>query len=103
MQRALPDPSTACNPRGSRSPVLSRSTVHPPPPGCETGPRSSARAVRLALFDLDNTLLDGDSDLLWSELLAGDGALDAEPVRRWHADYHAGTLDIERFLRFQLE
>jgi HAD superfamily hydrolase (TIGR01490 family) len=74
-------------------------------------PGTRARAARtthngrmdLALFDLDNTLLDGDSDLLWSELLAEEGALDVEPVRRWHADYHAGTLDIDAFLRFQLE
>ena len=58
--------------------------------------------VKLCLFDLDNTLIDGDSDLLWSELLARDGALDVEPVRRWHLDYHRGTLDIEAFLAVQL-
>jgi HAD superfamily hydrolase (TIGR01490 family) len=59
--------------------------------------------VQLALFDLDNTLLDGDSDLEWGELLAADGAADLERMRAFHADYHAGTLDIDLFLRFQLE
>ena len=57
----------------------------------------------LALFDLDNTLLDGDSDLEWGELLAESGAMDVERTRAFHADYHAGTLDIDAFLRFQLE
>jgi HAD superfamily hydrolase (TIGR01490 family) len=59
--------------------------------------------MHLALFDLDNTLLDGDSDLEWSELLASDGAMDRELARSFHAQYHAGTLDINAFLRFQLE
>ncbi len=59
-------------------------------------------ALRLALFDLDRTLLDGDSDLLWSELLAESGAIDVERVRGFHREYHAGTLDIDAFLRFQL-
>jgi len=59
--------------------------------------------MRLALFDLDNTLLDADSDLEWSELLAADGAMDRELARASHAQYHAGTLDIDAFLRFQLE
>lgn len=58
--------------------------------------------MRLALFDLDNTLLSADSDLEWSELLAEDGAMDVEEVRQFHREYHAGTLDIERFYRVQL-
>lgn len=59
--------------------------------------------MRLALFDLDNTLLQGDSDLLWGELLARSGAMDVERTRAYHVQYHAGTLDIDEFLRFQLE
>ncbi len=59
--------------------------------------------MQLALFDLDNTLLDGDSDLEWGELLAAEGAADLERTRAFHAEYHAGTLDIDVFLRFQLE
>lgn len=59
-------------------------------------------ALRLALFDLDRTLLDGDSDLLWSEVLGARGVLDVERVRAFHREYHAGTLDIDAFLDFQL-
>lgn len=59
--------------------------------------------MRLALFDLDNTLLQGDSDLLWGELLARSGAMDVERTRQYHVQYHEGTLDIDEFLRFQLE
>lgn len=58
--------------------------------------------LRLALFDLDRTLLDGDSDLLWSEVLGAHGVLDVERVRAFHRDYHDGTLDIDAFLDFQL-
>jgi HAD superfamily hydrolase (TIGR01490 family) len=63
----------------------------------------ASTAMRLALFDLDNTLLAGDSDLLWGELLADAGAMDVERARRFHEDYHAGTLDIDAFFEFQLE
>jgi HAD superfamily hydrolase (TIGR01490 family) len=59
--------------------------------------------MRLALFDLDNTLLDGDSDIEWSELLARDGAMDAARTRAFHVEYNRGTLDIDAFLSFQLE
>lgn len=59
--------------------------------------------LHLALFDLDNTLLDGDSDLEWGELLAESGAMDVERMRAYHDDYHAGSLDIDAFLHFQLE
>lgn len=59
--------------------------------------------MRLALFDLDNTLLDGDSDVEWSELLARHGAMDAARTRAFHREYEEGTLDIDEFLRFQLE
>jgi HAD superfamily hydrolase (TIGR01490 family) len=58
--------------------------------------------VQLALFDLDNTLLDGDSDIEWSELLARFGAMDVARTRAYHRHYDAGTLDIDEFLRFQL-
>lgn len=34
--------------------------------------------MRLALFDLDGTLLSGDSDVLWCEFLIAEGVLDAE-------------------------
>ncbi len=63
--------------------------------------------MRLAIFDLDNTLLCGDSDHLWGQFLADKGLVDGEHYRRENdrflADYEAGTLDIHAFLRFSLQ
>jgi HAD superfamily hydrolase (TIGR01490 family) len=60
--------------------------------------------MRLALFDLDNTLLAGDSDHAWGRFLAEVGAVDAETYTRandaFYAQYLAGTLDIYEFCRF---
>lgn len=62
--------------------------------------------MRLAIFDLDNTLLAGDSDHLWGEFLADRGLVDGDHYRRendrYIEAYHAGTLDIHEFLRFSL-
>ena len=62
--------------------------------------------VDLALFDLDHTLLDGDSDSLWGRYLVHQGVLDGEEYRRMSAKYHAayvsGELDIHEFLAFGL-
>ncbi|HVS56202.1 MAG TPA: HAD family hydrolase [Casimicrobiaceae bacterium] len=61
---------------------------------------------RLTLFDLDNTLIAGDSDYGWAQFLIEAGVLDAEAYERrnagFFADYQAGTLDIHAFLEFQL-
>jgi len=61
---------------------------------------------RLTLFDLDNTLLGGDSDYGWAQFLIEQGAVDAEDYERrnaeFFADYKAGRLDIHAFLEFQL-
>jgi HAD superfamily hydrolase (TIGR01490 family) len=61
---------------------------------------------RLTLFDLDNTLLDGDSDYTWAQFLIGLGILDGADYERrndaYYADYLAGRLDIVDFLDFQL-
>jgi len=63
--------------------------------------------VALALFDLDNTLLGGDSDYLWGRFLVEEGLVDGERYerenQRFYAQYHAGTLDIHEFLRFALQ
>ena len=59
--------------------------------------------MRLALFDLDDTLFDGDTDIAWSDMLAEEGVQDAARTRAYHEQYHAGTLDIEEFFAFQLE
>jgi HAD superfamily hydrolase (TIGR01490 family) len=63
--------------------------------------------VNLALFDLDNTLLNGDSDFEWSQFLIRIGVLDRELFEAKNLDfyehYKAGTLDIQEFLDFQLK
>ncbi|MCX7626967.1 MAG: HAD-IB family hydrolase [Methylophilaceae bacterium] len=63
--------------------------------------------MRLALFDLDNTLLAGDSDFEWGQFLISQGVLDRElhsaQNLRFYEDYKAGTLDIHAFLEFQLK
>lgn len=60
----------------------------------------------LALFDLDNTLLNGDSDFEWAQFLISKGVVDPEiqaaKNAQFYADYKAGTLDIHAFLDFQL-
>jgi HAD superfamily hydrolase (TIGR01490 family) len=62
--------------------------------------------AELALFDLDNTLLDGDSDYEWAQFLIEQGVLERavyEAKNQWFYDqYKAGTLDIFEFLDFQL-
>lgn len=62
--------------------------------------------MTLALFDLDHTLIGGDSDVLWGEFLGQRGHVDADQHARaqekYFADYRAGRLDIHEFLRFQL-
>jgi HAD superfamily hydrolase (TIGR01490 family) len=63
--------------------------------------------VNLALFDLDNTLLQGDSDFEWSQFLIEQGVLDRELFEAknlaFYEQYKDGTLDIEEFLDFQLK
>jgi HAD superfamily hydrolase (TIGR01490 family) len=63
--------------------------------------------VNLALFDLDNTLLNGDSDFEWSQFLIRIGVLDRELFEAknlaFYEHYKAGTLDIHEFLDFQLK
>jgi HAD superfamily hydrolase (TIGR01490 family) len=62
---------------------------------------------RLVLFDLDNTLLAGDSDFEWAQFLIECGVLDREVYearnQSFYDQYKAGTLDIHEFLDFQLK
>ena len=62
--------------------------------------------MNLALFDLDNTLLAGDSDFEWAQFLISKGAVDRELQEakniQFYEQYKAGTLDIYEFLGFQL-
>ncbi len=61
----------------------------------------------LVLFDLDNTLLAGDSDFEWAQFLITKGVLDREVYearnQAFYDQYKAGTLDIFEFLDFQLK
>ena len=63
--------------------------------------------MNLALFDLDNTLLAGDSDFEWAQFLIEQGVLDREVYearnQEFYDQYKAGTLDIHAFLDFQLK
>ncbi|WP_412480943.1 HAD family hydrolase [Azonexus sp. IMCC34839] len=62
--------------------------------------------MNLALFDLDNTLLAGDSDFEWAQFLISKGVVDREIQEakniEFYEHYKAGTLDIYEFLNFQL-
>ncbi len=62
--------------------------------------------MALAIFDLDNTLLAGDSDYLWGLFLAEQGIVDQEYYERenerFYREYKEGRLDIQEFMRFSL-
>ena len=63
--------------------------------------------MKLAIFDLDNTLLAGDSDYLWGQFLIEKGLVDGNWYRqendRYYRQYSEGTLDILEFLAFALQ
>lgn len=63
--------------------------------------------MRLAIFDLDHTLLADDSDYLWGQFLVEQGLVDGSRYtrenRRFFDEYKAGRLDIHEFARFSLE
>lgn len=60
--------------------------------------------MALAIFDLDNTLLGGDSDFLWGRYLCENGIVDEDAYRRanehYYQQYLEGSLDIFEFLSF---
>jgi HAD superfamily hydrolase (TIGR01490 family) len=62
--------------------------------------------MKLVLFDLDNTLLAGDSDYEWGQFLIDTGVLDRGDYearnKGFYDQYKAGTLDIMEFLSFAL-
>jgi HAD superfamily hydrolase (TIGR01490 family) len=63
--------------------------------------------MRLAIFDLDHTLLAGDSDFLWGQFLCQRGIVDPEHYARenlrFYREYQAGTLDIHAFCAFSFQ
>ena len=73
---------------------------------CRNGEDVATKRTKAAFFDLDNTLLAGDSDYLWGEHLASLGVVQAALHRRRNREfmraYEQGTLDVEEFLAFQL-
>lgn len=62
--------------------------------------------MTLAIFDLDNTLIGGDSDYLWGCFVCEQGLVDGDEFaarnEQFYADYQAGKLDIRAYLRFAL-
>jgi HAD superfamily hydrolase (TIGR01490 family) len=67
---------------------------------------SAKLIVKLALFDLDHTLLDGDSDQLWCDFLIGKGMVDKlifsaknEAMAR---DYKTGAVNVQEFCEFYM-
>ena len=62
---------------------------------------------RLAVFDLDNTLLADDSDHLWGRWLVEQGLVDGHAFAaandRFYREYKAGTLDIHEYTAFSLQ
>lgn len=62
--------------------------------------------MALALFDLDNTLLAGDSDHLWGEFLTDRNLVDGTDFKQqndlFYQQYIQGTLDVHAYLRFVL-
>lgn len=63
--------------------------------------------VSLAIFDLDNTLLSGDSDYAWGRFLIEQNAVERDAYerenRRYYDEYQTGKLDIYEFLAFALQ
>ncbi|GAB3105581.1 HAD family hydrolase [Pseudomaricurvus hydrocarbonicus] len=63
--------------------------------------------MRLAIFDLDNTLIAGDSDHGWGEFMVSEGMVDPVEYKRsndqFYADYERGEMDLQAYLNFSLE
>lgn len=63
--------------------------------------------MTLAIFDLDNTLIGGDSDHAWGEFLVSEGLVNAQAYAQandeFYQDYLNGDLDIKRYLAFALK
>ena len=62
--------------------------------------------MALAIFDLDHTLLSGDSDHAWGQFLVDRGLVDPEVHQRrndhFYEQYKAGSLDIHEYLEFAM-
>ena len=65
---------------------------------------TTERSARVALFDLDNTLLPIDSDHAWGEFTIARGWVDSVEFKKandaFYAQYKAGRLDVHAYVRF---
>lgn len=63
--------------------------------------------MNLTIFDLDNTLLDGDSDYNWGLFLIKEGLVDQKTHEssntQFYDDYNSGKLNIYEFVEFQFK
>ena len=63
--------------------------------------------MALTIFDLDNTLLQGDSDYEWGQFLVAKNLVDAKKYEAankvFYDDYKNGTLDIYKFSSFSFQ
>ena len=63
--------------------------------------------MTLAIFDLDHTLINGDSDYLWGEYMVEHGIVDEQAYRErnevFYRDYQRGKLDNDQYLKFALQ
>ena len=63
--------------------------------------------MNLAIFDLDNTLINGDSDHAWGEFLVENSIVDRKEYAlnndQFYRDYKLGALDINAYLHFCLK
>jgi HAD superfamily hydrolase (TIGR01490 family) len=68
---------------------------------------NKGKFLQLAIFDLDNTLLNGDSDYNWSLFLIQHGVLNAdihkERNEKFFKDYQSGNLDVYAYCEFQFK
>jgi len=78
-----------------------------PQPGCADREGSVQRCPKLALFDLDHTLLPLDSDHAWGEFTTRLGWTAGDDFKRandaFYASYQAATLDIHAYVRFAVD
>jgi len=62
--------------------------------------------MTLAIFDLDHTLINEDSDYLWGKYLVDNHIVEPDYYKKkneqFYEDYQTGTLDIEKYLDFSL-
>ncbi len=98
-------PAQALKPKLHQVTEISRSVEATSAHGVRRRKRGDKRGThKLTLFDLDHTLLNGDSDVLWCDFLINEGVLERESFAARNADmetrYQAGTVGVEEFANF---